>query len=101
MPRLEYCQLLRELEAAEQAGLEDDDEEEKAEEKALTLAAVTTESDAAFSRRLGQPDEAFAAFKSARKVRKEAGQLNIPWLPDDVDLAALMAGQTGGGGGSR
>jgi len=97
LPRLEYCQLLRELEAAEQAGLEDDDEEEKAEEKALTLAAVTTESDAAFSRRLGQPDEAFAAFKAARKVRKEAGQLNIPWLPDDVDLAALMAGQTGGG----
>ena len=98
LPRLEYCQLLRELEAAEQAGLEDDEEEDKAEEKALTLAAVTTESDAAFSRRLGQPDEAFAAFKAARKVRKEAGQLNIPWLPDDVDLAALMAGQTGGGG---
>ena len=68
LPRLEYCHCASSRRRSRRGGTTT---RRRRRRKALTLAAVTTESDAAFSR-LGQPDEAFAAFKAAR-VRKEAG----------------------------
>lgn len=59
-----------------------------------SLGAVSSSSDAAFCKHVGQPAGSYQAFLSAWRAERQGGDdtLSIPWLPEGMDLSALLLG---------
>jgi len=81
LPRLAFCEAQRESRGAVTSGL------------GVTLGAVTSLSDAAFAKHVGVSTDAYEIFKAQypRQHRKPStAALNIPWLPEGMDLSAML-----------
>ena len=81
LPRLAFSEAQREVRGAVTSGL------------GVTLGAVTSLSDAAFAKHVGVSADAYEIFKAQylrQHQKPSTAVLNIPWLPDGMDLSAML-----------
>ena len=67
----------------------------KARERQPSLSGVSTMTDAAFCKQIGEEPSGYATFLKAWQRERESPALEISWLPEGLDLEALLGGDQG------
>ena len=86
LPRLAFCEARQVVRSAESSA-------DEPRPTRPTLSSITTVSDAAFAKQMGASKDEYDAFKeawSSRGNRSSDSGLAVSWLPDGMDLEALI-----------
>ena len=57
-----------------------------------SLGSVSSASDSAFCKHVGQPSDSYQTFLRTWRAGRQRNRVSIPWLPEGMDLPKLVLG---------